>query len=87
MAFRLNDKHRAKPPGARRRGKRTIAKEALYKMILGEIRKIQPGFNIGVSTSARGDLRNNWNQPYRHWSFIPKVSEHNAGLTKRGKKQ
>src|SRR5690606_3703628 len=30
MAFRLNNKHLVKPPGQRRRGKRTVAKEKLY---------------------------------------------------------
>jgi len=29
------------------------AKEALYKTILGEIKKIHPRFNIGVSTGPR----------------------------------
>ena len=38
MAFRLNDKHKIKPPGQRTRGKRTIAKERLYKHISQRIR-------------------------------------------------
>ena len=50
MAFRLHNKQKAKPPGQRRRGKRTIAKEKLYKHISARIRQIYPNFNIGVST-------------------------------------
>ncbi|MDQ6764098.1 MAG: DUF3800 domain-containing protein [Bacteroidota bacterium] len=33
MSFRLNDQHKEKPEGSLRRGKRTIAKEKLYKHI------------------------------------------------------
>lgn len=87
IAFRLNDKHLEKLPGTRRRGKRTRAKEALYKLILAEIRKIRSGFNIGVSTSLRGDFANRWNDPYRHWLFVPKDFEYEDKLTKRGEKK
>ena len=52
MSFRLNDKHKEIPKGARKRGKRTVAKEKLYKSILSEIRRIRPGFNIGPSTTT-----------------------------------
>jgi len=72
MQFRLNDKHLAKPPGSARRGKRTIAKEKLYKRINARIRGIYPGFNIGSSTGTQGDNRNRWIHPYRHWNFRPK---------------
>ena len=44
----------AKAAGQAGPGKRTIAKEKLYKYILSEIRTIHPGFNIGVKTGARG---------------------------------
>ncbi|MFN3166061.1 MAG: DUF3800 domain-containing protein [Phycisphaeraceae bacterium] len=44
MAFRLNDKHLVKPDGARIRGKKTRAKEALYKHINAKIREIYPNF-------------------------------------------
>lgn len=87
MAFRLNDKHKDKPRGQRRRGKRTIAKAALYKTILEEIKKIYPRFNIGISTGTRGDLRNRWLQPYAHWDFKPKGAIHESRLTKRGQKK
>ena len=75
MAFRLNDKHKLKPPGQRRRGKRTIAKEKLYRHISTRIRQIYPNFNIGESTGKQGDWANVWKHPYRHWKLIPKNHE------------
>lgn len=75
MCFRLNDKHKEKPPGQRLRGKRTIAKEKLYKILLGRIRDIYPNFNIGESTGTQGDRANRWRHAYRHWKFIPKDHE------------
>jgi len=72
MCWRLNDKHKDKPEGQRRRGKRTIAKERLYKLINAEIRAIYPNFNIGITTgSANGDT-DRWVHPYRHWRFMPR---------------
>ena len=71
MFFRLNRLHLQIPVGASRRGKRTIAKEKLYKYILSEIRTIHPGFNIGVKTGARGREYPHWSSPYEHWEFIP----------------
>jgi hypothetical protein len=70
MAFRLNNMHLVKPEGSRIRGKRTIAKEKLYKHILSNIRQIIPHFNIGVSTGGANE--NRWNGPYRHWKFVPR---------------
>jgi len=75
MCFRLNDKHKEKPAGKRRRGKRTIAKEKLYQFINRRIREIYPNFNIGDSTGKQGDWTNLWHHPYRHWKFIPKAHE------------
>lgn len=72
MQFRLNKEHLRKDPDTGRRGKRTIAKERLYKYILSEINKIHPNFNIGVSTGFRGSRNSAWNHPYSHWSFKPK---------------
>jgi hypothetical protein len=88
MVFRLNDKHKELPPGMRVRGKRTRAKEALYKMILQEVRKLHKNFNIGVSTSTGGSLSGRWEKPYLHWVFEPKSANYEAHLTKRkqGKK-
>jgi hypothetical protein len=70
MQFRLNDKHKEIPPGARKRGRRTIAKEAVYKHINRRISEIRPKFNIGINTGVDGDLANRWHHPYRHWCFI-----------------
>lgn len=72
MHFRLNDLHLQKPEGASRRGKRTIAKEKLYKTINSEIRDIYPNFNIGVSTGTKNGPSDRWNHQYRHWSFRPR---------------
>lgn len=71
IQFRLNDKHLEKPQDSARRGKRTIAKEKLYKHINKRVRGIYPNFNIGMNTSDRGDNSNRWNDPYRHWLFKP----------------
>ncbi len=68
MAFRLNDMHKEKPEGQKRRGKKTIAKEKLYKHINKYIREIKPGFNIGISTGTNSGF-DKWEHPYRHWKF------------------
>ena len=83
MNFRLNDLHKEKRQGEARRGKRTVAKAKLYKMILGEIRKLHPRFNIGVSTGAPEGLPQRWTQPYRHWQFIPSQFQFDSTRTKR----
>jgi hypothetical protein len=76
MAFRLNDKHLEKPAGARYRGKRTIAKEKLYKHINARIQRLLPNFNCGCSTGLRGGgMENRWLHAYRHWLFVPNVRE------------
>lgn len=75
MAFRLNDMHKEKLPGTNKRGKRTIAKEKLYKLINHRIRKLYPGFNIGVSTGHPGGASDRWRQPYRHWSFVSRANQ------------
>jgi hypothetical protein len=66
IAFRLNDQHKQKPAG-----KRTIAKEQLYKHINEQIRTIYPNFNIGITT-GKGEKETIWKLPYRHWKFTPK---------------
>jgi hypothetical protein len=71
MCWRLNDRHKEKPDGELRRGKRTIAKEKLYKEINRQIREIYPNFNIGVSTATRNGKEDRWAHPYRHWLFMP----------------
>lgn len=75
MQFRLNDKHLEKPEGAHSRGKRTSAKECVYKHVNRCIRQLYGGkrFNIGVST-GRPDpgTDHEWTDPHRHWLFKPK---------------
>ena len=71
MPFRLNDKHLEKPAGSHRRGKRTIAKEKLYRLINREIQTLRTGFNVGEST-GRDAQTSAWDDPYRHWKFRPK---------------
>ena len=85
MAFRLNDKHKEKPPGKRCRGKRTIAKERLYNHIRARICQLYPNFNIGDTTGKGGDWANLWLHPYRHWKFVP--AEHEIDATKRKPKK
>lgn len=75
MQFRLNNLHLAKPEGSRKRGKRTRAKERVYKHINGRIRRLYPGFNIGVSTGQGDGPASKWLHPYRHWLFVPTESE------------
>lgn len=82
MAFRLNDKHLEKLPGRRRRGKRTIAKETLYKHIRARICRFHPNFNIGNTTGKGGDWVNLWRHPYRHWKFVPTEHEIDPTRTK-----
>lgn len=86
MPFRLNDKHKEKPMGSRVRGKRTIAKERVYKHILKRIRLIQPNFNIGINTGTPTGVEDRWQMPYRHWRFVPSGAEYRPELTKRGRK-
>ena len=88
MAFRLNDRHRALIEGSRRRGKRTIAKERLYKAILKRINtSIRPNFNIGMSTRPIGEYITRWDLPYAHWNFRAKNHRFNRDRTKRNPTQ
>lgn len=72
MYFRLNELHKERPEGSRTRGKRTIAKEKLYKHINKRICELLPNFNIGISTGQRNYSHPDWELPYSHWRFIPK---------------
>ncbi|MDN3365428.1 DUF3800 domain-containing protein [Priestia megaterium] len=71
MFFRLNKLHLEKDPVTNRRGKRTIAKEKLYKHIHKRICETRANFNIGASTGIDHDVFNRWKSPYRHWLFTP----------------
>lgn len=83
MNFRLNDKHLEKPPGARRRGAKTLARLKVYQQINQRIRQIYPNFNIGITTGHQNDKANRWRHPYRHWNFRSK----NWVMTSGGKRQ
>lgn len=85
MNFKLNDMDKEKLPNSNRRGKRTIAKEKLYKAILSNIKSIHKNFNIGVSTGTKSDVTNHWKDPYRHWCFKSKNSKFDSNLTKKTK--
>ena len=71
MAFRLNNLHQVKPEGASKRGKRTLAKDRLYRYILAEIQTLKPSFNPKISTAREPYPEGSWAMPYRHWSFVP----------------
>lgn len=85
ICFRLNDKHKAKPEGSRRRGSRTVAKHELQRHILKRIQAIKPRFNIGITTG--GGPTDRWAMPYRHWCFRPSEFEYDSTKTKRGQKK
>jgi len=72
MNFRLNDKYLDKPPGACRRGAKTLARLKVYQHINQRIREIYPNFNIGVTTGHHGNKANRWRHSYRHWNFRSK---------------
>jgi hypothetical protein len=84
MAFRLNGKHLSKPPGQRRRGKRTIAKHKLYNAIRNHVCSVtnRPHFNIGITTGHKQGAASRWLDTYRHWSFRPKEFRYAEGKTK-----
>ncbi|PLK42081.1 DUF3800 domain-containing protein [Emticicia sp. TH156] len=86
MAFRLNDMHKEKPIGKKRRGKRTIAKEKLYKHIYARVNKLHKGFNIGVSTGKQTGPEDHWEDAYRHWNFKSSEYELDTSQLKSKKK-
>lgn len=79
MQFRLNEKHKEIPAGKKRRAKRTVAKEKVYKAIRQEILDLYPGysFNAGVTTAVDPSVEFRWTAPYRHWLFKPALGELN----------
>lgn len=82
MQFRLNDKHKEKPKGSKRRGKRTRAKEKVYKHINKRIGRIYKNFNIGVSTATPNGLSDRWVHRYRHWKFVPADYDYDGNYVK-----
>ena len=82
MQFRLNDKHKIKPKGNYRRGKKTIAKEKLYRHINQNIQSLYDfQFNIGISTGQK-HYKTGWEFPYRHWNFKANDHEFDESKTK-----
>lgn len=81
MQFKLNDKDRVKDPVTGKRGKKTRAKDAVYKFINSQIRTIYTNFNIGITT---GGFRttNRWHHAYRHWCFVPSERRTDPSLAK-----
>ncbi|SDE93245.1 DUF3800 domain-containing protein [Rhodospira trueperi] len=84
MNFRLNDLHKIKPEGQRIRGKRTRAKEEVFKEISRRIRSIYPNFNIGANTGTV-EASDHWTHPYRHWLFIPSNHRVRTDMSKHKK--
>lgn len=82
MAFRLNDLHKQKIAGTSRRGKKTIAKERLYKHINKLIREKYANFNIGSSTGKREGDNSSWTMTYSHWRFKPSKFAFDSTFTK-----
>jgi len=83
ITFRLNDKHLDKLEGTRFRGKRTVAKEQLYRFINQQIRRVTgKNFNIGISTGHDDFPHDIWAGPYRHWLFEPKNKKYDPSQTK-----
>lgn len=74
IAFKLNKRNTLKNPSTNKRGKRTIAKDKVYKHISKRIRQIYPNFNIGITTGKKGEFENILHMPYRHWVFKGKDS-------------
>lgn len=87
MAFKLNNLHKAVNPETGKRGKRTIAKEVLYKHILAKIQLIYPNFNIGKTTGKANGWVDIWEHQYRHWSFMPKDFTIDETKFKRGQQK
>jgi hypothetical protein len=85
MAFRLNEMHRTLLPGQKRRGKRTKAKERLYRAMVAHVRRLRPNFNFGRSTGMDLGEQSLWLHPYRHWSFRPYGASYDRSKSKGGR--
>lgn len=83
MKFKLNNENKIIPEGARRRGKKTVAKEKLFKHISERIRKMYPNFNIGISTGMQPNKSRIWEDKYRHWNFISSNHEVDRSRAKK----
>lgn len=86
IQFKLNDKHLEIPVGAESPGKRTRAKERVYKHLNRLIQDLHPNFNAGITTQHNEGVHSRWTQGYRHWRFKPKASTIDPSKGKRTKK-
>lgn len=75
IALKLNKMFDEKDSITNKRGKRTLAKEKVYKHINKRIRIIHPNFNIGITTGKKERFENVYLMPYRHWVFHGKGSK------------
>jgi hypothetical protein len=87
IQFRLNEHHKEIPPGKKRRGKRTRAKERVYKFINKRLQEMYPRFNVGVTTGQPDGPVNRWTHPYRHWCFKPYESVMDRSRGKKRKRR
>lgn len=89
IAFRLNDKHKIKPDGSYRRGKRTVAKDDLYNFIRKQIIRVtgKTHFNIGITTAISSFPDGRWQDGYLHWKFTSRDHEFDSTRTKNHKKK
>jgi len=71
MQWRLNQQHLRLSPETNRRGRRTVAKDLLFRHVLKAVQRLHPGFNISLTTGTQGDPANRWRAPYRHLKFAP----------------
>ena len=86
MQSRLNEKHTRPHPPAKRRGKRSRAKDKVYKVIQRRIFDLYPNFNVGVSTATNDGLHMRFEHPYRHWLFVPSNAKLDNNRTKKAAK-
>lgn len=88
ISFRLNEKHKAIPAGMKRRGKRSVAKERLYKFMLKQIKRVtgKDSSNIGITTGLMTGIQGQWDDPYLHWLFVPEDHLYDKNQGKRHKK-
>jgi len=80
---RLNEKHTRPIPPARRRAKRAVAKGKVYDEIRRRVWELHPYFNVGITTGTPNGRPDRFDQPYRHWLFVPALARVDATLTKK----
>jgi len=81
LGFRMNDFHKAKSCG-KMRGKRTRAKEKVYKVIQERLRDFGVK-NIGINTGLYGNWQRLWTDPIRLWRLKPRDYSIDSRWTKK----